>query len=254
MFTGIDRRMSRMFAADGKSLTLAFDHGNWGANTQGMADPAATLREAVAAGIDAVLTTVGQAMNFGDVISRIGLAVNMDDLVDDPTYAVDQAMAIGADMGKVIAYPGSETDAHSVQKAHRLSAICRSRSFPLMIEPIPHSFESKGHHTEEKIGMAARQAAEVGADLLKIQYTGDVETFRRVLAPLFRPAIVLGGPNRGDIRAVLTDVHGALACGAVGIAIGRNIWAHEHPAKVIAAMAVLIHGNGTVDEAMRELA
>ncbi len=254
MFTGIDRRSSRMFAQDGKSLTLAFDHGNWGANTQGMADPAKTLREAVAAGIDAVLTTVGQAMNFGDIISRVGLAINMDDLVGDPAYAVDQAMAIGADMGKVIAYPGSETDAHSVQKTHRLSALCRAKNFPLMIEPIPHSFESKEHHTEEKIGMAARQAAEVGADLLKIQYSGDVESFRRVLAPLFRPVIVLGGPNRGDIRAVLTDVHGAMSCGAVGIAIGRNIWAHETPAKVIAAMAILIHGGGTVDEAMRELA
>ena len=51
MFTGIDRRMSRFFAKDGKTLCLAFDHGNWGANTDGMANPAKTLKEAVSAGV-----------------------------------------------------------------------------------------------------------------------------------------------------------------------------------------------------------
>jgi DhnA family fructose-bisphosphate aldolase class Ia len=88
---------------------------------------------------------------------------------------------------------------------------------------------------------------------VKLQYSGDTESFAKIMAPIYKPVIVLGGPNRGDIRAVLTDVHGAMACGAVGIAMGRNIWAHPTPAKVIAAMNVIIHGNGTVEEAMREL-
>jgi DhnA family fructose-bisphosphate aldolase class Ia len=44
-----------------------------------------------------------------------------------------------------------------------------------------------------------------------------------------------------------------MEAGAVGIAIGRNIWGHPTPSKVIAAMATIIHGNGTVQQAMREL-
>jgi DhnA family fructose-bisphosphate aldolase class Ia len=96
-------------------------------------------------------------------------------------------------------------------------------------------------------------AAEMGGDLLKIQYTGDQASFRQIMAPLFRPVIVLGGPNRGDIRAVFADVRGAIDEGAVGIAIGRNIWAHESPAKVVAAMGAIIHGGASADEAMREL-
>ncbi|MCC6314149.1 MAG: hypothetical protein IT337_09035 [Thermomicrobiales bacterium] len=253
-YTGIDRRMARLFAGDGRSLVLAFDHGAQGANHAGMADPARTLTDAVAAGADAVLTTVGQALRFGQIIRTIGLAINLDDLIGDPAYAVDQALALGADMGKVIAFPGSVTDPESVARAARLSAICRARNFPLMIEPIPGGFERIEEHTAEKIGLAARQAAEIGADLLKIQYTGDEASFRQVLAPLFRPTIVLGGPSRGNIRGVLEDVHGAMQAGAVGIAIGRNIWADPQPGKVIAAMGAIIHGNATVDEAMRELA
>jgi len=252
-FSGIDRRLARLFAEDGRSKILAFDHGNWGANHAGMANPERTLADAVAAGADAVLTTVGQALRFGKTIRKVGLVVNMDGLVGDPSYAVDQAVALGADMGKVISYPGSESDPESPSRAARLSAVCRSRSFPLMIEPIPVGFEHKEHHTEERISQAARQGAEFGADLLKIQYTGDPASFRRVLAPLFVPAIILGGPNRGGIEGVLTDVHGAMAAGAVGIAIGRNIWEHPTPARVIAAMAAIIHGNASVDEAAREL-
>lgn len=254
MFTGIDRRMSRMFASDGKSLCLAFDHGNVGMNYAGMATPAKTLREAVAAGADAILTTIGQALEFGDIIKNVGLAINMDDFVLDPTPIVDQALAIGADMGKVICYTGPKGDDVTVRKAHLLSAICRQRSLPLMIEPIPGSFEMKDQHTPENIGIAGRMAAEIGADVVKMQYSGSQETFQPMVDGIFRPVIVLGGPNRGDIRGVLSDVHGAIACGAVGIAMGRNIWAHETPAKVISAMNVIIHGGGTVDEAMRELA
>jgi DhnA family fructose-bisphosphate aldolase class Ia len=253
MHTGIERRMARLFAADGRSLILAFDHGGWGANYAGMADPAHTLADAVAAGADAVLTTVGQALRFGKSIDRIGLVINLDIVVGDPTYAVKQALSVGADMGKVISYPWSLEDPDSVARAARLSAICRAYHLPLMIEPIPVSFEHTAEHTPEKIGQAARQGAEIGADLLKIQYTGDVASFRKVLAPLFVPAVVLGGPSQESIHDVLANVHGAMEAGAVGIAIGRNIWAHPTPAKVIAAMATIVHGNGTLQQAMREL-
>ncbi|MDQ3692259.1 MAG: hypothetical protein M3464_01345 [Chloroflexota bacterium] len=252
-FTGIDRRLANLFASDGKSLILAFDHGIGGANYAGMATPEKTLTEAIGAGADAILTTVGQALRFGKIISRVGLVVNLDDLVEEPTYGVRQALSIGADMGKVIAFPGSSTYLDSMHRAARLCAIAHDHAFPMMVEPIPVSFESKADHTPDKIGPAARMAAEMGADLLKIQYTGDAASFRQVMAPLFRPAIVLGGPNRGNIREVFTDVRTAIDEGAVGIAIGRNIWAHEHPAKVVAAMGAIIHGGATVDEAMNEL-
>jgi DhnA family fructose-bisphosphate aldolase class Ia len=253
MFTGIDRRMGRFFAQDGKSLCLAFDHGMVGMNTDGMATPEKTLRECIAAGADSILTSIGLALEFGHLMKHTGLALNLDDYYADPSPLVDQALAVGAEFGKLIVYTGPEGDPETIHKGHLLSAICRERNLPLMIEPIPGSFENKAQHTPLNIGIAGRIAAEVGADVVKLQYSGDTESFAKIMAPIYKPVIVLGGPNRGDIRAVLTDVHGAMACGAVGIAMGRNIWAHQTPAKVIAAMNVIIHGNGTVEEAMREL-
>jgi len=253
VFTGINRRMSRFFAKDGKSLCLAFDHGIVGMNTDGMATPGKTLTECVAAGADAILTTVAQSLEFGHILKHVGVAINLDHYYGDPSPLVRQAMAIGADFGKVICYTGPEGDEQTLHKAYHLSAICRENNLPLMIEPIPGDFENKAQHTPINIGSGGRQAAELGADVVKLQYSGDTESFQKIMDAIFKPVIVLGGPNRGDIRGVLSDVHGAMSCGAVGIAIGRNIWAHSTPAKVISAMNVIIHGNGTVDEAMREI-
>jgi DhnA family fructose-bisphosphate aldolase class Ia len=253
MYTGIDRRAARLFAKDGRSLILAFDHGAGGANYGGMADPARTLTEAVAAGVDAVLTTVGQALRFGPAIERVGLVVNLDRLGGEPGRQVAQAIDIGADMGKVICTPWSPANPTSLNQVTELSAICRAHSLPLMVETIPVGFDATSEHTPEKIAQAARMGAELGADLLKIHYTGDSAGFRQILSTLFVPVVILGGPARGDLRGVLTDVQGAIEAGARGVAIGRNIWAHPTPARVIAAMSAIIHGNGTVDEAMREL-
>lgn len=253
MYTGIDRRMARLFAKDGRSLVLAFDHGTGGANYAGMADPARTLAEAMDAGIDAVLTTVGQALRFGSLIERVGLVVNLDRLAGDPAQQVAQAVAIGADMAKVICTPWSPANPASLNQVTELSAICRAHHLPLMVETIPVGFEATSEHTPEKIAQAARMGAELGADLLKIHYTGAAAGFKQILSTLFVPVVILGGPARGDLRGVLTDVQGAMEAGARGVAIGRNIWAHPTPARMIAALGVIIHGNGTVDDALREV-
>ena len=42
----------------------------------------------------------------------------------------------------------------------------------------------------------------------------------------------------------------AMQAGASGVAVGRNIWGHASPARMTAAIAAIVHGNASVDEAM----
>lgn len=247
------RRLSRLFADDGRSLIVAFDHGASGANHAGMLDQAKTIREVIAAGADAILTTVGVALNHESLIERIGLVLNLDGLVDDPEYAVRDAIRLGADVGKVVCTPWSSDKPNSVAEVRRLNTVCRSWGLPLMVETIPVSFQATDQHTPDKIGRAAKIGEELGAAILKIHYTGEIASFRDVLRPLVTPVIVLGGPPRPDPRSTLADVAGAMEGGARGIAIGRNIWAHEHPGRMVAALRRIIHDGATIDEAAREL-
>ncbi len=75
-----------------------------------------------------------------------------------------------------------------------------------------------------------------------------------MLGTLYRPVVILGGPSRGDDRGVLQDIRNAMDAGAVGITIGRNIWANEQPARMVAALSAIVHQDAPVDVAMRELA
>jgi len=251
MHTGIERRTSRVFAADGRSVILAFDHGLWGARSGGMADPEKTLREGVAAGIDAVLTSVGSALHVGSAIDRVGLVLSLDRAQGDPRAAIDEALGLGADMVKAMCFPGSNDEAQSLSDTARIVAECHARQLPVLLEAVPVDFEATSQHTTENVAAAARIGAELGADVLKTHFTGDA--FPDVLEGLAVPLVVLGGPTRVDDRGVLADVEAAMRAGAAGVAIGRNLWGHPTPARMIAAVGVLVHGGGTLDEALREL-
>ncbi len=63
------------------------------------------------------------------------------------------------------------------------------------------------------------------------------------------PAVVLGGAKKGSERVMLETVSAALQAGAMGVAIGRNIFQADDPAAMTAAVAALLHQNASVDEA-----
>ena len=77
--------------------------------------------------------------------------------------------------------------------------------------------------------------------------------FQEIMSTLYRPVVILGGPGRGDVRAVLEDIRHAMDAGAIGTTIGRNIWEHESPARVVADLAAIVHEDASVDVAMRQL-
>ncbi len=250
---GISRRMARVFNPDGRSLIVAYDHGQGGANYGGMADPGTTLPELIAAGADAVLTTVGVARHFERLLARTGLIVSLDRAAGDEEEFVRELVLLGAEMGKIVLTPWNPDQPDSPNRVRRLATVCHAWDLPLMVEPIPVNFQSTENHTPAKVGQAAKMACELGGDLIKMHYTGDPGSFRQATAPVYQPVVILGGPKRPDETAVLRDVYDAMSAGAVGVAIGRNIWAHERPARMVAALAAVVHGGLAPEQAAREL-
>jgi DhnA family fructose-bisphosphate aldolase class Ia len=85
-------------------------------------------------------------------------------------------------------------------------------------------------------------------------YSGSEENFRIAVEGCFVPLLTLGGKLReGKSRDVLEEVWGAIQAGGHGVVMGRNIWSHPHPDQVTRALSVIIHGGGTVDQAMEHL-
>ena len=250
---GLQRRTSRIFASDGKTVVLAFDHGMGGARHAGMKYPGQTLKDCIAAGSDAVLITPGLAREYGDALTSVGLVLNLDLASDHDTEAVREVVLLGAEMGKFIFYPGSTKVPDSQARTRHMIAVAHDAGLPIMVEPIPVSFEDREHHTPENIGTGAKIACEIGADVVKMQYSGDPDSFAEIMETLYRPVVILGGPGRGNVRAVLEYIRHAMDAGGRGSTIGGNIWEHEAPERVIAALSAIVHEDASVDQAVRNL-
>lgn len=247
------RRMTRLFAADGKCLTIAIDHaGFMDKPLRGLEHPGDVIRTVVQAGADSLLVTRGSAERSTEAIGCAGLWLSVD---TDPPWLdriAETALTIGADGVKCMLYPSWNEKPNSAAQFAALASDCRRWNIPIMAEVIPGGFLSGAEmRTAEKIAAGARLAFEAGADVIKTIYTGDPGSFRTVVDYCPAPIVVLGGERAANDRELLNGVRDALLGGAAGVAIGRNVWQHPQPGQITAALAALIHRDMTVEEALR---
>ena len=103
------------------------------------------------------------------------------------------------------------------------------------------------------VAHAARVGAELGADIIKTVYTGDINSFRKVVRGCPVPIVIAGGPKMATDRDVLQMASDAIKAGAIGVSIGRNIFQHRNPTGMTRALAKIVHEGASVERAMREL-
>jgi DhnA family fructose-bisphosphate aldolase class Ia len=80
----------------------------------------------------------------------------------------------------------------------------------------------------------------MGADFIKIAYTGTAESFKRLALGCFVPVFVLGGESKAEAQ-ILGQVKEAMAAGAAGVAMGRNVWQHRDPVAMTRAIVEVVH-------------
>jgi DhnA family fructose-bisphosphate aldolase class Ia len=125
---------------------------------------------------------------------------------------------------------------------------------PVVAEALPRGFEGgEDARSPANIAFACRQSVELGADIVKTEYTGDIESMRELVEGVYAPVLILGGAKKVPERELLQEIRDALDAGAAGIAMGRNIWGHDKPAHYTAAIAALIHEDLGVDAALKKL-
>jgi fructose-bisphosphate aldolase/2-amino-3,7-dideoxy-D-threo-hept-6-ulosonate synthase len=103
------------------------------------------------------------------------------------------------------------------------------------------------------VAHAARAGAELGADIVKTNYTGDPDSFKQVIKGCPVPVIIAGGPKMGSDIELLEMIEQAIEAGAKGAAIGRNVFQHESPTRITKAISRIVHDKWTAAEAFKEL-
>ena len=233
-------RMRRVFAADGRTLIVAMDHAGYMGPVPGLSDPVPTVRAVVAGGADAVMTTLGTARRIVGALDGRGLVLSVDLHAPDPLAVVENAIALGADSLKTLAYWGTD-DLVGWRNLGRYGVLCDRWGLPFQAEVIPFGFGATDKHTPENIAIGARCGAESGADYVKVQYTGDPDSFRAVCDGAGVPVIILGGAR--SERPIVAQVADSLRAGGAGIAFGRNIWSTPDAEAAVRSFAAAIHGS-----------
>ena len=245
------RRLRRILSSDGRTLIVAMDHLSRLGRRVRLRDPGFVLREVAAAGADAVLLRHGPAARYVAELDRMGLILSLGYDLPAHDYGVELGLRLAADAVKVEAFPGSEAMPDSRARLAPLAARCEQWAMPLIAEMIPVSFADREAHTPANIADAVRLGADMGADIVKTRFTGDVDSFAEVVALAQVPVVILGGSG-GEERALFAAVRAALDAGAAGAAVGRRLWTSSRPGRIAGALARMIHEDLGVEAALAE--
>jgi len=258
-----NHRLNHIFRQDGKALIVAMDHAALFGTMAGLETPGEVIRQVRRGGADAILTSFGVSRQFVKEIGGMGLILRVDGGVSSlaqergpiqQIYQAQDALRLGADAVGAMGFPGSRFEAQTLPYLSDLIGQCREWNLPLMAEMLPGGFENPQElWTPENIADACRIGTELGADFIKTAYTGDVDSFARVVEQVYVPIVVLGGTRSEDPRDLLELVHGAMQAGACGVACGRNIYQCEDPVAMVQALAAIIHDSASVDAALELL-
>jgi class I fructose-bisphosphate aldolase len=257
-----NRRMHRLFRADGRSLIVAMDHGMGAKVPAALQAPEAVLEAVIAGGADAVLTTPGMLKRFWPCFGAVGIVLRVDGRSTELAtqkcgprllFSVEDALRLGADAVACMGYPGTNWEAESLANIATLAAQGAAWNVPVMAEMIPGGFADVAAHTADNIRFAVRVGIEWGADFIKTKYTGSEASFREVTRHAYRPVLVLGGGKVEDTRAFLASVKCAMDGGARGAVIGRNVWGHPRPRDIVRALARIIHDGASVEQAAADV-
>ncbi len=260
-------RLNRIFNQDKKTFILAMDHGANFNVLPALQDIGKIISETAIAGADAFLATIGMADKFGECFKGKGLILRADGGVSflgdrsTPLQIVvtpEHALRLGADSVITMAFPGSKFEGELLSNYTRFVQECNKWNLPVTAEALPFGFEKMADkdnisRTSENLTFACRQAVELGADIIKTDYTGDIESFARLTQSVYAPVVILGGSKKVPEEQLLQEIKDAMQAGGSGVAMGRNIWGHETPAKYASAIAKLIHEDCSVQAALKEL-
>ena len=246
----------------GRTVIIPMDHGVTVGPIEGLADMRTTVSKVVAGGANAILMHKGivcsghrgTGKDVGLIIHlSAGTSMSPDPNAKELICSVEEAIKLGADAVSVHINLGAETDREMLQQLGYVSERCFEWQMPLVAMMYTRGPKIKNEFDAANVRHAARVGAELGADIVKVVYTGSMDSFAEVVAGCPVPVVIAGGEKMAGDEDIFKMVDEALKAGAAGVSIGRNAFQHEKPEKMIEALSKMVHHNAGIEEAIEIL-
>ncbi|QSG12811.1 2-amino-3,7-dideoxy-D-threo-hept-6-ulosonic acidsynthase, DhnA-aldolase family [Halapricum desulfuricans] len=255
MDAGKAARLERI-GTGGRHLIVPMDHGITMGPVKGLVDIESTIDGITAGGADAVLTQKGIASRVHPHKNGAGYIVHLngsttigpDEEDKRLTGTVEDAIRAGADAVSFHINVGSEHEPDQITQLGDLTTEADRYGMPVLAMAYARG-PGIDESDPEALGHAVRLAEELGADVIKTGYSGDAETFQRVVEATAKPVVIAGG-SKGTDEETLEMVRGAMDAGAAGVSMGRSIFQHDDPEAITSAVSAVIHDDAPAVEAL----
>jgi class I fructose-bisphosphate aldolase len=163
---------------------------------------------------------------------------------------VEEAIAFGAEGISVGVILGGQYQSQMLHNLGKISHKADLYGLPLFAHIYPKGEFIKDQYSSDNVAYATRVASELGVDVVKTFYTGSKESFEKVIKVTPIKVAIAGGENVHNNEALFKMTKDAIDAGAVGITYGRSIWQSANPTKMIEALKIIVHENGSVQDAL----
>jgi len=253
---GMANRMARLIQPDGHCMFLPIDHGYFQGPTRMLEQPGETIKpllpyaDALFATRGVVRAVVDPAMDQ-PVILRVSGGTSMvgDDLANEGlTTSMEDAVRLNVSAVGISVFIGTEYEKQSLLNLGKLVDEGEKYGIPVM------AVTAVGKELEKRdaryLALCTRICAELGAKVVKTYWCED---FDKVVYGCPVPVVIAGGAKMNSDREILEMVKGAIDAGGAGVSIGRNVFQHAHPRKMVRAITAIVHHGATVAGALEQL-
>jgi fructose-bisphosphate aldolase, class I len=256
-------RLNRLFGhPSGRLCSLAIDHlVAYGRGLpSGLRHIQATLAAAIPQGPDAVTMHKGLASSIWEPYAgKLSLIVQStlmqpDDSAREYIATPEDAVRLGADAFACAAFVHGATEAAFLRAVAGFVEQAVRYDMPVICHIYPRCFSGDMptiSYTPDDVAWAVRCGLEMGVDIIKTPYCGDVTAQAQIVADCPQPIVSAGGPKTNTLEEALDSIAGAIASGMRGATIGRNIWGCSDIAGAMRAFAAVIHDALPASEAMK---
>jgi class I fructose-bisphosphate aldolase len=240
-----------------KTVMVSLVHGVEMGPVEGIKNIKNTVDTVALAGADAVIlhkgiVSVGHRRGGKDIGLILHLTATSRKGEQTLVTSVEEAIIIGADAVSVRINVGGEDEEAMLKLLGTVARDASTWGMPLFALMDPGNAKDKGKQLGNLM-RAARIGAEMGADLVRVPYSGSADTFKEVISACPVPVTAVGGERMAKERDFLELVQGVMEAGAFGASAGRNIFQYKKPGNMIKAITEIVHKGASASTAIQAL-
>lgn len=247
---GMKDRLSRIFnRKSGNTVMLAFDHGYIMGPTSGLERMDLTITPLLDHA-DCIMCTRGALRSIVPPTCNKPISLRysagttvLTDLNDECLLDIEDAIRVNASALAIMVAVGSKFEATTIANLVRTADLGNRYGIPTLgVTAVGKELVRDARY----LGLACRVCAENGATFVKTYYCD--EDFEKVAAACPVPIVVAGGKKLPELQA-LEMAAGAIAQGASGVDMGRNVFQAENPVAMLQAIRAVVHDRRSPKEA-----